>query len=168
MKMSKKYFGFAGAIWIAGMLWAPAVRAQIVAPHFGSRAGMMRGGGGMMLPMLLRSANLTADQKPQVRQFMANHRAAFRDLFNQLRAVQQDMSTKLFSTGAVQEADLMADNQQIAALRSQLAQEGLKVVLEIRNILTTDQLTSVAQRYQQLQSVREQMRNMWGTQQPTQ
>ena len=121
-----------------------------------------------MLPMLLRSANLTADQKTQVRQIMANHRAAFRDLFNQLRAVQQDMSTKLFSTGAVQEADLTADNQQIAALRSQLAQEGLKVVLEIRNILTTDQLTSVAQRYQQLQSVREQMRNMWGTQQPTQ
>ena len=67
MKMSKKYFGFAGAIWIAGMLWAPAVRAQIVAPHFGSHAGMMRGGGGMMLPMLLRSANLTADQKTKTK-----------------------------------------------------------------------------------------------------
>src|SRR5437899_12077883 len=114
MKMSKKYFGFAGAIWIAGMLWAPAVRAQVVAPHFGSRAGMMRGGGGMMLPMLLRSANLTADQKTQARQIMANHRAAFRDLFNQLRAVQQDRSPKLFSTGPVHEPDWTADNQQIA------------------------------------------------------
>src|SRR5437763_15023252 len=110
MKMSKKYFGFAGAIWIAGMLWAPAVRAQIVAPHFGSHAGMMRGGGGMMLPMLLRSANLTADQKTQVRQIMANHRAAIRDLFKQLRVLQQDCSYKIFIIGEVQQSDMNVYN----------------------------------------------------------
>src|SRR5207249_12152270 len=101
MKMSKKYFGFAGAIWIAGMLWAPAVRAQVVAPHFGSRAGIRRGGGGMMLRLLRRGAILTADKKIKFSKIMRNNRPHSSNLSNQLQRLRQGCRTRLLFTGPV-------------------------------------------------------------------
>jgi Spy/CpxP family protein refolding chaperone len=126
----------------------------------GPRAGMMGEGAGMTLPLLLRGANLTADQKTQVQQIMSNHRSTFQSLFSQLRAAQDQISSKLVSTGAVSESDLAPQLQQISNLRSQLAEEGLRVALEIRNILTTDQLANAAQFKTQMQSLQSQMRNL--------
>jgi hypothetical protein len=79
----------------------------------------------MALPLLLRGAKLTPDQKAQVQQIMTHHRGRFRDLFSKLRAIQDQMANKLFSTGRLQEADLAPQVQQIAQLRNQLAEEGL-------------------------------------------
>jgi len=118
------------------------------------------------LPLLLRGANLTADQKSQVQQIMANHRATFRDLFGQLRAAQDQMANKLFSAGRLQEADLAPQVQQIAQLRNQLADEGLKVVLEIRGVLTPEQLAKASQLKSQMQSLHSQMRSLWGPDRP--
>jgi Spy/CpxP family protein refolding chaperone len=126
------------------------------------RPGMMGDGTAMTLPLLLRGANLTADQKAQVKQIMANHRATFRNLFSQLRTVQDQISSKLFSTGAVSESDVAPQLQQVTALRSQLAEEGLRVALEIRNILTPDQLNKAAQLKTQMQSLRNQMKDLVG------
>lgn len=163
MKFNKGYLGIVGAVLVTMSLSTLPAHAQGAPGHRGPRGGMMGDGAGMALPLLLRGANLTDDQKAQVKQIMANHRDNFRNLFSQLRTVQQDTSNKLFSTGSVQESDLASNNQQIASLRNQLAQEGLKVVLEIRGILRPDQLASVAQRYQQMQSLHNQMKSMWGT-----
>ncbi len=124
--------------------------------------GMMNDGAAMTLPLLLRGANLTADQKAQVKQIMANHRATFQNLFSQLRALQDQISGKLFSTAAVSESDVAPQLQQVTALRSQLAEEGLRVALEIRNILTPDQLAKAAQLKTQMQSLRNQMKNLMG------
>ncbi len=124
--------------------------------------GMMNDGAAMTLPLLLRGANLTADQKAQVKQIMANHRATFQNLFSQLRALQDQISGKLFSTAAVSESDVAPQLQQVTALRSQLAEEGLRVALEIRNILTPDQLAKAAQLKTQMQSLRNQMQNLMG------
>jgi Spy/CpxP family protein refolding chaperone len=121
---------------------------------------MMGEGAGMTLPVLLRGANLTADQKTQVQQIMSNHRAAFQSLFSQLRAAQDQISSTLLSAGPVGESDVAPQLQQVSALRSQLAEEGLRVTLEIRNILTPDQLARAAQLKTQMQSLRSQMRNL--------
>jgi Spy/CpxP family protein refolding chaperone len=64
----------------------------------------------------------------------------------------------------VRDTDLAPQTQQIAQLRNQLADEGLRVVLEIRNILTPDQLAKAAQLKTQMQSLRNQMRNLVGPQ----
>jgi Spy/CpxP family protein refolding chaperone len=97
---------------------------------------------------------------------MANHRAAFRDLFSQLRAIQDQMANKLFSAGRLQEADLAPQVQQIAQLRNQLAEEGLRVVLEIRGVLTPEQLAKASQLKSQMQSLHSQMRSLWGPDRP--
>ena len=121
-------------------------------------------GAGMMLPTLLRGANLRADQKDQIKQIMANHRATFQDLFSRLRAAQEQMSNKFLSPGAVSENDLVPHTQQISSLRNQLAEEGLRVMLEIRNLLTPDQLAKVSQLKAQMQSLHNQMRGLMGPQ----
>ena len=150
MKFINKCTVSAAAVLVAGFLGTAHAQPR---PGFrGARVGMMREGAGMALPLLLRGANLTADQKTQVKQIMSNHRATFQTLFSQLRAAQDQISGILFSAETVGEADLAPQMQQISALRSQLADEGLRVALEIRNILTPDQLARAAQFKAQMQS----------------
>lgn len=164
MTSKKSYVAVIGMISVAVTLWSLAAYAQPRPGFHRPMGGMTGDGGGMMLPMLLRGANLTADQKAQMKQIMANHRANFQNLFSQLRAAQDQISDKLLSPGAVRDTDLAPQTQQIAQLRNQLADEGLRVVLEIRNILTPDQLAKAAQLKTQMQSLRNQMRNLVGPQ----
>ena len=158
MKFTNKY-----AITTAAALFAVSLGTAYAQPHpgfRGPRAGMMGEGAGMTVPLLLRGANLTADQKTQVQQIMSNHHSTFQSLFTQLRTAQDQLSSKLLSAGAVSESDLAPQIQQISTLRSQLAEEGLRVALEIRNILTPDQLANAAQLKTQMQSLQGQMRNL--------
>ena len=157
--------GVTGSLLVAVCLWSLPAKAQLrPGPH--ERGGMAGDGAGIALPLLLRGANLTADQKSQVQQIMANHRVTLRDLFSQLRAAQDQMANKLFSTARLQEADLAPQVQQIAQLRNQLADEGLRVVLEIRGVLTPEQLAKASQLKSQMQSLHSQMRSLWGPDRP--
>ena len=146
-------------VLIAVCLWTLPAYAQT--RRGGHEPGVGIDGTGAALPLLLRGAKLTPDQKAQVKQIMANHRATLQDLFNQLRAAQDHVSNKLFSTEKLQEPDLAPEIQQISQLRHQLAEEGFRVVLQIRSILTPEQLTKAAQLKAQMQSLNSQMRSLW-------
>src|SRR5207245_8636366 len=66
--------------------------------------GPMMGPGGMdgpamMLPLLLRSANLTDEQEAQVQKIMADRRAQTRALVREMRAGQAALLDKLFAAG---------------------------------------------------------------------
>jgi Spy/CpxP family protein refolding chaperone len=76
------------------------------------------------------------------------------------------MANQLFSTAKLQEADLAPQAQHIAQLRNQLADEGLRVVLEIRGVLTPEQLAKASQLKSQMQSLHNQMRSLWGQDRP--
>jgi Spy/CpxP family protein refolding chaperone len=159
MKRSKKHLGILGAVLIAMGVGTLAVYAQ-VGP--GLRGQMMGGApAGIMSPLLLRALDLTADQHTLIQEIRINHRAAAQDLLTQLHAAQDNLANKLFAAGALQESQLMADTQQISQLRNQLAQERIRVMLEIRAVLTPDQLAKAAQLNQQMQSIRTQMRNLF-------
>jgi periplasmic protein CpxP/Spy len=165
MMSSKKYFGIAGAVLIAVGLSSFPVRPQEMhgqEMHGSFGPGRMIGHGpGMMLPLLLRGVNLTADQKAQIKQIMDKHRATLRDLFGQLHVAHEEMHNKLFEPGALQESDLMSQSQEISQLHNQLKQEGLKVMLEIRQVLTPEQLAKAAQLRQQMQTLQAQMRKLF-------
>jgi Spy/CpxP family protein refolding chaperone len=162
----KKNVALSGTVLVAICLWTFESYAQARPELYGPRASMAGEGTGIALPLLLRGANLTAEQKTQVQQIMANHRATFGDLFRQLRATQDQMSNKLFTAGKLQEADLAPQVQQISQLRNQLAEEGLRVVLEIRSILTPEQLSKASKLKSQMESLHSQMRNLWGPDRP--
>jgi periplasmic protein CpxP/Spy len=158
--------GAIGIVLVAVGLWTLPGYAQSGSGLSGTRAGASGDGAGIALPLLIRGANLTADQQAQIRQIMANHRATFRDLLSQLRTSQDQMANKLFSTARLQEADLAPHVQQISQLRNQLAEEGLRVVLQIRGVLTPEQLAKASQLKSQIDSLHSQIRSLWEPDRP--
>lgn len=141
--------------------WAPA-HAQTT----GHWRGRDDGDAGTMLPLMLRSANLTSDQQTRVREILTAHHTASKPLIEQLRQLQNDLADKLFAPGTVQEADLQPQLQQIAKLRAQLLAESAKAALEVRALLTPDQLGKAAQAKDRLRQLQGEIRQLFQSARP--
>jgi Spy/CpxP family protein refolding chaperone len=123
----------------------------------------MRGGGGRgdgELWLMIRAANLTPEQQARVHAILSAHRATARPLIEQLRQAQQELGGKLLAPGPVQAADLQPQLQRIGQLRDQLAQDSASAALEVRGVLTPEQLARVAQTKERLRQLREEMRQL--------
>jgi len=126
---------------------------------FGEGVGPGRHGTGWGGP-ILRSVGLTDAQKAQIHQIMASHRPQFRALREQLRAARSQLGDQLYGANPVTTATLAPLTQQIDKLREQLAQERLQVALEIRGVLTSDQLAKATQIRLELSQLRSRMRTL--------
>jgi len=119
-------------------------------------------GGPMMLHLLLRGAGLTEAQQAQVRQILAAHRPQFRAIRGQIWTLQRQLADALYAPGVVKPEDLAPLTQQVARLRDQLTQEALQTALEVRAVLTPEQLTKVSELRQRLRELRMEMRKLMG------
>ena len=123
------------------VLCAGAAAAQF---GIGGQAGMPPGPpprrDAMLLPTLLQTANLTADQDARVRALLTTRRAASQPLFQQLRQAEQQLLDQLTSTGPVTVAELRPQLDTIGGLRQQLLQDMAALAIEIRSVLTPEQL----------------------------
>jgi Spy/CpxP family protein refolding chaperone len=125
------------------------------------RVAMWMGDGpGMMLPMIIKKLDLTPDQNEEVRKIMTSHRTTLRSLFQQLEAVHEEMADKLFAPGDLEATDLTMQSQQIQQLRAQLTEEGLKVTLAVRKLLTPEQLAKAAQMKERMKALHAEMRGL--------
>jgi periplasmic protein CpxP/Spy len=136
-------------------------------PRRGMDMGWGWGGGGaeggpMMLHLMLRNAGLNDAQQAQVRQILAAHRPQFRAIRGQIGTLQRQLADALYAPGAVKPEDLTATTQQIAHLRDHLAQEALQTALEVRAVLTPEQLTKVSELRQRMRELRMEMRKLMG------
>ncbi len=138
--------------------WTPT-RAQSGMHRHGPGGGA--GDAGMMLPLLVRSAGLSPEQDAKVREILAARRAASRALAGDLRQAQRDLSDKLLAPGPLKDADLQPQLQRIAQLREQRLQESAKLMLEVRALLTPEQLARVAQVKDRLRQLRAEMRQLF-------
>jgi len=129
-------------------------------PPGGRDAGWERGGDAMSLPQLVRGVGLTEAQRAQIRQIVANHRPKFEALLRQLRTAREQLDEKLYGPGPVKAEDLAPLTQQIGKLREPLMQESLQVALEVRKVLTPEQLAKAKQRQQRLNELRTEMRKL--------
>jgi Spy/CpxP family protein refolding chaperone len=111
--------------------------------------------------MLLKSANLTTAQQEQVRQILEANKAQAKSLFQQLRAVREQIATKLLAT-SVTAADLAPLQQRLTHIQQLVDQDMIDKALAIRNILTPDQVAHLAQVHQQLQGLHAQLQNLMG------
>ena len=146
---------------VALSLWAATVYGQ--PRHGGGPMGPGHRMGdipGMMLPLVLRGVDLTEAQEQQVHAITQAHRATFRALFGELRGAQEDMADKLFAPGDVRAEDLTSQIQRVAQLREQLMQEGLKVALEVRAVLTPQQLAKAAELKERMRALHTEMREL--------
>ena len=99
----------------------------------------------MLLPALLQAANLTADQDARVRVLLTSRRGASQPRFQQLRQAEQQLLDQLTSTGPVTVAELQPQLDTIGALRRQLLQDMAALAVEIRSVLTPEQLALLRQ-----------------------
>ncbi len=129
----------------------------------GRREGGMRRGAGRgegELALMIRAADLTPEQQTRVREILSAHRAAARPVVEQLRGAQAELGDKLLAPGSVQAADLQPLLQRIGQLRDQLARDSAAAALEVRAVLTPEQLARVARTKARLSELREEMRHL--------
>src|SRR5262245_41740907 len=143
-------------VMMAMSLWAASAFAQ------GAWRGGMGPDGFDTLPLLIHSAGLNEAQQAQVRQIIGNHRTQLRALRAQLRAAETQLGDKLVAATPVTGADLGPLTQQVNQARSNLANEWMKVVMEIRGIRNTEQRPNAAHNRQRLNQLREEMQTVLG------
>ena len=124
----------------------------------------MRGGGlGFMFPMMfLKKLDLTPEQEARIRKIMAAHRGSLRSLFERLEAAHDQLSTKFLTPGELAASDLAPQTQKVNQLREELMHEGLKTALEIRDVLTSEQLVQAARLQEKMRGIRAEMRQLLG------
>lgn len=154
-------------VLVVGVALVAMSSGPAAARPWGGGPGFQGDGGGLPIMMLLRAVGLTDDQKAQVRQIVANHRPTFQSLRTQLKTAQEALRSQVLGGDPTAALDITKDPlasqvQQIEALRNQLFEEGLKVSLEIRAILTPDQLARAAQVREQVGQLRGQIRSLLG------
>jgi len=117
-----------------------------------------------MLLRLLYKVGLTDDQKAEVKQILAKHRANLQLWRSQLQTNREQTVDMLLGAGAVTMNTLLPLAQDANGLRAQIAQEWLQALLEVRAILTEDQLAKAAGLKDQLRTLHHEMRSLWRNQ----
>lgn len=123
---------------------------------------MLGDGPGMMLPLLLFAGDLTDEQRDKVHEIMRTSRQSIGGLFSQLRAANDELAGKILSSGEVTKADLQPTLDRIASIRQQLLDNGVKVALEVRALMTPDQISKAASVRSRLEELEEEKRNLIG------
>jgi Spy/CpxP family protein refolding chaperone len=156
---------------LAALIGAPAVlHAQPPdLPHGPPpmmRRGMPGGGGGggdapgMVIPLMLHSAHLTPEQRDKVKAVMGAHREQLHTLFKQLESANDALANRLVGPAAVDAAALKPDVERVAQARQALMDHGLAIALELRAILTPEQLAAVTTKRAKLEDLQRQMREL--------
>lgn len=130
--------------------------------------GMPGGGGGCGHggfaggPRLLHALNLSADQKQQVQAIFQAHRATFKQLAASERTARGAIADAMFGTNAVTQQALDPLVQQEAQARTALMNERLAVALQVRGILTPDQIQKASTIHTGMKQLRTQMHALLG------
>ncbi|MFQ5683882.1 MAG: Spy/CpxP family protein refolding chaperone [Candidatus Binatia bacterium] len=138
------------------------VLSSLSAPAYGQWRGHghgMRGAFGLLSARYFR--DLTAEQQTQLQGIRDAHAETFRTLRSQMRQLRVEIADKLYSPGVVTGEDLASQMKQLADLREKLRREGLVVALEVRKLLTTEQLTKAAERRERLRALRAEMLSLY-------
>ena len=109
---------------------------------------------------LLSGVNLSSAQQTQVQQLHEAARTQAKPLMQQLRSLHQQIEALLFAAGAVNTTQLAALHQQESTLRGQLDDIHLNTLLQVRSVLTADQIAQAAQTHAQMESLHQQMHSL--------
>lgn len=146
------------AILAAGCLFAvsAAVAAGASARNFAwrGRPGMMHAG----YMDFLDGVRLTPTQRGRMRQIVQQAWVADKADVAQLRSLRGQIADSLAGAGAVTQASLEPLEQQAAELREKLDADRLAAALQVRSLLTPDQLGTAANVHAQLKALRDQER----------
>ena len=124
-----------------------------VAHPSGDWHGGGHGGDGMEI---LHSLSLTDAQKEQAHQIEHASWTQSKPIMEQMHAVHEQIATAVLASGNVTAETLAPLVQQEEQLRTQMDQQRLNTVLQIRALLTPEQLAQAATTHQKLAALHEQ------------
>jgi len=104
---------------------------------------MMGDGPILVIPVLLRFADLTTQQTIQVRRIIERSRTDTQGFLSQLADANNQLDSALLAPTGGRERESALMVQRLAQLRLQFMQSELKTALAIRRILTPEQLGKV-------------------------
>lgn len=122
---------------------------------------LLDGDPGMMLPAMLQGVGLTTEQQTQVRAILQSHHATLAGLFAKLRAANQAVADALIAPDVTPEA-VTAKLDEAVAVREELMRAGLAIALEVRALLTPEQLAKAAAVKTRMRELREEMHQLLG------
>jgi hypothetical protein len=100
---------------------------------------------------------LTADQQNQVNQILKSNASQTAPLIQQLQSIHEQIANRLLSSGTVSSEDLAPLEDQAAQLDAQIQQQALNASVQIRAILTPDQVSRMAAFRQKMAALQTQM-----------
>ena len=136
--------------------------ALVIAAGTGAMGYGMPGGGGghggfLGGPRMLHALGLSAEQKQQVRAVFQAHAPTFKQLAANERTAREAIADAMFGTGTVTQPALDALVQQESQARSALMSERLAAAVQVRAILTPDQLQKASTIHAGMKQLRTQM-----------
>jgi len=146
------------ALILAAICAAPGAGLAEPMEHSGHDGGPMS----MPLMMVLRQAHLTPDQQAKAHKIMAANFKQAKPLMQQLHQIHDQIADKLLSAGAVSAADIAPLQQRESQIHQQLDQQMLASALQIRSLLTPEQLSRVADLHTKLKALCEQIHALVG------
>jgi len=108
----------------------------------------------------MHGVNLTDAQKQQIHQIAETARSQTRAAEENLRAIHQQLSAAMLSGETLQQ--LLPIQHQEDTLREQIDAQRLAVAVQMRNVLTPDQLAQASAEHAKLASLREQEHALMG------
>lgn len=106
----------------------------------------------------LQGVTLNDSQKSEMHSIMHASLQQMKPQWQQMRALHEQISGELASASTVSPATLASQQQQLETLRAQLDQAELASALQVRQLLTSDQLSQAASVHAQLASLHQQER----------
>jgi hypothetical protein len=127
----------------------------------GHGGGWGHGGGlNLLSPWILQKLNLSPQQQTQVQTIQANHQTTEQQLVTQLKTIHDDASQVFYTPGDPNTDKLNASLQSASQLQSQMMSDRLAEALEVRALLSSDQLTTASQLLERIRTMRAQMHDL--------
>ena len=114
----------------------------------------------MTLPMLLRNIPLSAEQDVRIRQILGKGRGTTQSLADQLRNAEEKLADQLVSPAPLRAADVQPQLDRISALRHQMLEDAARVSLDIRAVLTHEQLAKAQHVRDRIRLLQAEMRQL--------
>jgi Spy/CpxP family protein refolding chaperone len=92
------------------------------------------------MPPFLRGVTLTEEQKTKVHEILQSQRPAAQDTMKRILAIRNELGNRILYPGKLDEDQLAPLLEQLLFLQNQIQRQNFRTMLEIRNLLTAEQM----------------------------
>ena len=149
------------ALVIVGFLVLSLVFEPVYGQNRRGRRQMRNTTFGMLSDRLLDALELTQEQETKVEDVKNTFWETRRAFLGEFIPVWREVADKLLGPDSVTEGDVAAQISQLAGFSEQYRRDGLKMALELREMLTPEQLARATEITQEARNLRGELRGLY-------